>query len=83
VLTFAHTGGGLEARGGELEGFTLAGPDRKFHPAQADIQGDTVVVSSEAVPDPQSVRYAWADNPTGNLFNREGLTASCFRTDDW
>ena len=51
--------------------------------ADAEIKGNTVVVSSPQVTEPKAVRYAWAENPIGNLFNQEGFPASCFRTDDW
>jgi sialate O-acetylesterase len=81
VLTFQHIGGGLVAKGGELKGFTIAGADKVFHPAQAKIVGDTIVVSSPEVSKPAAVRYAWANVPEGNLFNRAGLPASSFRTD--
>jgi sialate O-acetylesterase len=81
VLSFTHLGGGLVAPGGTLEGFTIAGADGVFHPATAAIEGDTVVVSSSTVTDPIAVRYAWANVPVGNLFNRAGLPASPFRTD--
>ena len=83
-LEFDHVGGGLVAKGGgHLEGFAIAGADRKFVWADASIAGDTVVVSSPRVSDPVAVRYAWADNPACNLYNKEGLPASPFRTDDW
>ncbi len=81
VISFSHTGSGLMAAGGELRGFTVAGPDGKFLPARAVIEGDSVVVSSEKVPKPVSVRYGWAAVPDVNLSNREGLPASPFRTD--
>jgi sialate O-acetylesterase len=83
LLDFDHVGGGLEARGGPLRGFTIAGPDRKFIPARASIDGRRVVVSSPLVPQPVAVRYGWADYPIVNLFNREGLPATPFRTDDF
>jgi sialate O-acetylesterase len=85
TLTFASVGGGLVAKGGgPLGGFTVAGADHKFVPAQARIEGNKVVVSSDRVPAPVAVRYAWADNPEGaNLYNKEGLPASTFRTDDF
>jgi sialate O-acetylesterase len=82
-LWFDHTGGGLRARGGVLKEFVLAGPDRVFHPAQATIEGDTVVLSSPEVAEPVAVRYAWANNPEATLFNAEGLPASPFRSDNW
>lgn len=81
VLHFSHTGGGLVAKDGGLKGFTVAGEDKRFHPAQARIVGDAVVVSSPEVAKPSAVRYGWANVPEGNLFNQAGLPASPFRTD--
>lgn len=81
VLAFSHVGGGLVAKDGELKGFTLAGADGAFQPARATIVGDTVEVVADAVSAPTAVRYAWANVPEGNLFNREGLPASPFATD--
>jgi sialate O-acetylesterase len=81
VLHFTHLGGGLVAKDGELKGFSVAGADKVFRPAQAEIAGDTVVVNSTHVPQPVAVRYGWANVPEGNLFNRAGLPASPFRTD--
>ena len=84
ILKFDHVGSGLVAKGGEeLKGFAIAGADRKFVWADAKIDGDTVVVSSDGVTEPVAVRYAWADNPVCNLYNAEELPASPFRTDDW
>ena len=76
-------GGGLAARGGALQQFVIAGADRKFTEAKAVIEGDNVVVSSEKVAEPAAVRYAWSNDEAGNLFNKEGLPASPFRTDDF
>ena len=70
---FDHVGKGLVAKGGELRGFEIAGPDEKFVPAQARIEGTTVVVSSTAVPNPSHVRYGWSNNPDCNLFNAEAF----------
>ncbi|HSH95140.1 MAG TPA: 9-O-acetylesterase, partial [Roseimicrobium sp.] len=81
VLRFTHLGGGLVAKDGELKGFTVAGADKVFHPAQARISGDTVYVRSAEVSRPVAVRYGWANVPDTNLFNRAGLPASPFRTD--
>jgi sialate O-acetylesterase len=67
----------------ELQGFLIAGNDRKWVDAQAAIDRNTVVVSSERVPNPKAVRYAWAQSPLANLYNKAGLPASPFRTDDW
>mgnify|MGYP000103161848 CR=1 FL=1 len=83
-LEFNHVGSGLMAKGGEpLKGFAIAGADRKFVWADAKIDGDAVVVSARDVAAPAAVRYSWANNPIGNLYNKEGLPASPFRTDDW
>jgi sialate O-acetylesterase len=81
VLSFSHVGGGLEAKGGALKGFTIAGPDGKYVPASAEIKGDQVIVSSPEVSQPVAVHYGWARYPEMNLMNREGLPASPFRTD--
>jgi sialate O-acetylesterase len=81
TLTFTHLGGGLVAKGGPLKGFTVAGADGAFLPARAEIRGKTVVISSDAVKQPVTVRYGWANVPEGNLFNKAGLPASPFRTD--
>ena len=69
------------AKNGPLKGFTIAGADSKFVPADAEVRGKTVVVWSEQVPAPLNVRYGWANVPDGNLFNKEGIPASPFRTD--
>ena len=86
ILSFEHVGEGLKAqnRYGYLNGFSIAGEDRVFHWARAHIKGDKVFVFSENVKQPVAVRYGWADNPDDvNLYNKEGLPASPFRTDDW
>jgi sialate O-acetylesterase len=84
VLTFTNIGGGLLARDGlPLSGFAVAGSDRKFRWAQAQIVGSTVVVTSPDVENPIAVRYAWADNPNCTLYNAAGLPAGPFRTDNW
>jgi sialate O-acetylesterase len=79
-ISFSHVGGGLVAKDGDLKGFTIAGANRKFVPAKAVIEGDKVVVSAEGVADPKAVRYGWENVPDVNLFNKEGLPASPFRT---
>lgn len=65
----------------ELQGFAIAGEDHKYVWAKASIDGHSVVVSSPEVTHPMTVRYAWADNPACNLYNKEGLPAAPFRTD--
>ncbi|MEL7123714.1 MAG: sialate O-acetylesterase [Bacteroidota bacterium] len=85
-LNFEHIGSGLISKDkyGYLRGFQIAGEDQVFHWAKARIQGRQVVVSSEQVDKPIAVRYAWANNPEdANLYNKEGLPASPFRTDKW
>lgn len=84
ILSFEHSAGGLVAQGGALTGFAICGEDRQWRWAQAEIQkGDTVAVWSAEVPKPVAVRYGWADFPVVNLFNKAGLPASPFRTDDF
>jgi len=83
ILTFDNVGSGLMAKGDSLKGFAIAGADKKFVWADAKIEGDTVVASSDKVVSPASVRYAWAINPVCNLYNKEGLPATPFRTDTW
>ncbi len=84
-IRFTHVGQGLAfAHGDELQGFAVAGEDRNFVWADAVIDGDSVIVSSAAVAKPVAVRYAWSGrHPWANLFNRDGLPAQAFRTDDW
>jgi sialate O-acetylesterase len=85
-LRFEYVYGGLVAKNSSTwapSGFEIAGDDRKFVDAEAKIDGDTVVVRSEKVPHPVAVRYAWGMNPWCSLYNRAGLPASPFRTDDW
>jgi sialate O-acetylesterase len=82
-LRFKHAAGLKTKDGTAPAGFFVAGDDRRFHPAEARIEGETVVVWSRDVPRPAAVRYAWADNPAANLYNGDGLPASPFRTDDW
>lgn len=83
VLRFKHTGQGLEQRGDKLAGFTIAGEDKKFVNAEARLDGDTVIVRSPDVKDPVAVRFGWANYPVVNLWNKDGLPASPFRTDNF
>jgi sialate O-acetylesterase len=94
VLKFSSVGGGLVARslqlgghslsGDKLEGFELAGADRKLVRAEARVVGnDTLVIESPEVRQPVAVRYAWGAFPLCNLFNQEGFPAYPFRTDSW
>lgn len=83
ILSFTNTGSGLITNDGEeLHYFSIAGVDKKFVWAKAKIEGDKIIVWNEQVIHPLYIRYAWADNPDGaNLYNKEGLSASPFRTD--
>jgi sialate O-acetylesterase len=83
ILSFDHVGGGLEAKGGPLQGFTICGEDHKFVKADAEIRDDKIEVSSKEVEKPVAVRFAWSNYPVVNLFNKEGLPATPFRTDDF
>ncbi len=84
-VQFANAKAGLQLRTGTtmLSGFAVAGADHQFHWASGTLAGSEVVLTCAAVPAPVAVRYDWANNPTGNLYNREGLPAVPFRTDQW
>jgi sialate O-acetylesterase len=82
-IQFDHTGSGLMALGGDLNHFTIAGPDKKFVEATAEIDNNTIMVYSDQITDPAAVRYAWSNMAIGNLYNFDGLPGSPFRTDDW
>jgi sialate O-acetylesterase len=83
IVSFTHTGSGLVTDDGEApQEFAIAGADKKFVWAKTKIEGNKVVVWNDDVKDPKYVRYAWADDPVNpNLYNKEGLPASPFRTD--
>jgi sialate O-acetylesterase len=83
IISFTNTGSGLTISDGDDTAiFAIAGADKKFVWAKAKIDGDKIIVSNEEVTNPMYVRYAWADNPVNpNLYNKEGLPASPFRTD--
>ena len=83
MLAFTGIGSGLIARDdGALKGFAIAGSDKKFVWAEASIKNNRVIVWNDRISKPVAVRYAWADNPAeANLYNKEGLPASPFRTD--
>lgn len=83
-ISFTGAEGGLVSKGSDtLKGFAIAGADKKFYWATARIEGNDIVVSSGEVTNPAAVRYAWANNPVCNLYDKAGLPASPFRTDDW
>jgi sialate O-acetylesterase len=81
-ISFKYTGSKLAMKGDSLQGFAIAGGDGNFVRAQAEIDGETVIVSSPEIKDPVAVRYGWSKNPAVNLYNEAGLPASPFRTDD-
>ncbi|MDD4991227.1 MAG: sialate O-acetylesterase [Paludibacter sp.] len=84
VIKFNSIGGELKSKDGKiLTGFAIAGVDKNFYWANAEISGDKVIVSCPAVEFPVAVRYAWSNNPDCNLYNAENLPASPFRTDNW
>jgi sialate O-acetylesterase len=87
ILSFDHAESGLHAFGnkyGFVQGFAIAGEDKKFVWARAFVENGKVVVHSPEVKNPVAVRYAWTDNPgDANLYNMEGLPASPFKTDSW
>jgi sialate O-acetylesterase len=85
AVHFHEADGGIYACGKETTGFTIAGEDKLFHLASAQLEPDheTVTVSCDDVSHPVAVRYAWADNPECNLYNCEGLPVAPFRTDNW
>jgi sialate O-acetylesterase len=82
-VRFRHADGLAASDGTPPRGFAIAGADRRWHWAEARVDGATILVSSPDVATPVAVRYAWADNPEATLRNGEGLPASPFRTDDW
>jgi sialate O-acetylesterase len=85
VLVFTHAAGGLVVKGEAAHGFQVCGEDKVFHPATAEVKGGVVVVSSDKVAKVVAVRYGWANypDPPLNLFNKAGLPAVPFRTDDF
>jgi sialate O-acetylesterase len=84
LFKYAYDGLTVKDKFGYLRGFEIAGEDKVFYYAQAQIEGDKVVVSHPKVAKPVAVRYAWADAPVdANLYNSAGFPASPFRTDDW
>ncbi len=82
-VTFDHVGAGLMAKGGELREYFVAGEDKQFVRATAAIEGDAVIAKSPRVAKPVAVRYGWSDDCEPNFFNKDGLPASPFRSDDW
>ncbi len=82
-VSFAHASDGLVAHDQPVQSLEIAGADRVFRPATAQIIRDTLLVSSPAVREPVAVRYAWTNAPVANLYNGSGLPAAPFRSDNW
>ncbi len=83
IVLLENVGTGLMQEGKTVTGFFIAGPDKKFYPAVARISGSSVIVSSEDVSSPVAVRYAFSNTAIGNVYSREGMPLSPFRTDNW
>jgi sialate O-acetylesterase len=81
VVSFENVPNGLIAKGGALTDFEIAGDDKKFYPAQASIVKNTVIVSAKEVKSPKAVRFAWSNTAMPNLFSKEGLPVSSFRSE--
>lgn len=82
-ISFTHIGKGLISNGNTLTAFEIAGIDKKFYWANAEIVGNKIVLNSKDVQKPIAARYAWSSNPAANLYNKDGLPAIPFRTDNW
>ena len=82
-ISFDHIDGGLVVRGGKASCWEIAGINKVFYPATATIDGITIRVSSDKVAEPEAVRFGFTNGAEPNLFNKAGLPASPFRTDDW
>ena len=86
IIVFKNLGKGWQIKDqyGYIKGFEIAGANHQFFYAQARIEGDNIIVTSDKVMEPQAVRYGWTDSPIdANLYNLEGFPASPFRTDSW
>ena len=82
-LDFGQKQDGFQIKGTTLKGFTIAGPDRVFYPAEAMVQNGKIIVFSPEVSIPLAAQYGWADNPDCNLYGENGLPVAPFRTDCW
>ena len=86
IISFTNTGSGLMVKDmyGYVKGFEIAGADKQFLYAKAMIEGDKIIVFQDGVEVPVAARFSWADDAgESNLFNKEGLPAAPFRTDNW
>jgi sialate O-acetylesterase len=77
IIYFDHAAG-LHVKGDKITCFEIAGADKVYYPADATIKNDQVIVESKNVKEPVSVRFAWRNTATTNLFNGANLPASCF-----
>jgi sialate O-acetylesterase len=82
-LHFSDGGTRLASKGGAPKEFYIAGADKVFYPAQAKVEGNTVMVWSKSVPQPEAVRFAFTNAPQPNLYSEAGLPVVPFRTDNW
>jgi sialate O-acetylesterase len=82
-VRFNYTGDEITSRDGPVRSAEVAGADKVFHPAYAQVDVDSLLVSSPDVPEPVAVRYAWTNAPTANLFGDDGLPVPPFRSDRW
>lgn len=83
VVYFKNADNGLTVKGGKATQFFIAGADKKFWPADVKIDGNTAIVSSKAVKQPEAVRFSFTNTGIGNIFSKEGLPVAPFRTDSW
>ena len=83
IISFENVKSGLQSKSGAITELYIAGSDKIFYPARAKIDYDKLIVWSKAVPNPLAVRYAFGNTAIGNLFSKEGLPVTAFRTDSW
>jgi sialate O-acetylesterase len=81
IISFTHIGSGLISKDGDLKDFVIAGNDKIFVPAKAEIKRDKIIVYAKEIENPSAVRLGWRLCPQVNLYNKEGLPATPFRTD--
>jgi sialate O-acetylesterase len=82
-ISFSRTGSGLVLQNDTAKVFSIAGSDKKFYWTNAIVRNNKLLVFNTKVKNPQAVRYAWGENPSVTLFNKEGFPAAPFRTDTW
>jgi sialate O-acetylesterase len=82
-IHFNNAANGLIVKGDQISSFEIAAEDKRFLPAQAKIEGNTIIVYNKNIKNPVAVRFAFNNTAIPNLFNKEGLPVNLFRTDDW